>query len=206
MRSRSYVADERALTTLAASQGGYFTSKQAAAIGYTAPKRNYHVQVGNWVRECRWIFRLSTQPLPVLPDMILWWLWSRKRQDEPQGVYSHQTALSLHELTDVMPSRLHMTVPKTFRRSATIPKAIVLHMSDLPSSAVEQIDGVPTTKALRTLIDVAFSGEVPLEDLQLAFAEATRSGRITRAEIAVTKTDATQRDVLRLLQGKRSKS
>ena len=206
MRSRSYVADERALTTLAASQGGYFTSKQAAAIGYTAPKRNYHVQVGNWVRECRGIFRLSTQPLPVRPDMILWWLWSRNRQDEPQGVYSHQTALSLHELTDVMPSRLHMTVPKTFRRSATIPKAIVLHMSDLPSSAVEQIDGVPTTKALRTLIDVAFSGEVPLEDLQLAFAEATRSGRITRAEIAVTKTDATQRDVLRLLQGKRSKS
>lgn len=205
MRSRSYVADERTLTTLAASQGGYFTSKQAAAIGYTAPKRNYHVQVGNWVRERRGIFRLSTQPLPVRPDMILWWLWSRNRQDEPQGVYSHQTALSLHELTDVMPSRLHMTVPKTFRRSATIPKAIVLHMSDLPSSAVEQIDGVPATKALHTLIDVVVSGEVPLGDLQLAFAEATRSGRITRAEIAVAKTDATQRDVLRLLQGKRGK-
>jgi hypothetical protein len=51
MKSRSYVADERALVTLAASQGGYFTSKQAAAIGYTAPKRNYHVHVGNWARE-----------------------------------------------------------------------------------------------------------------------------------------------------------
>jgi len=44
----------------AASQGGYFTSKQSAAIGYTAPKQNYHVQVGNWVRERRGIFRLST--------------------------------------------------------------------------------------------------------------------------------------------------
>jgi len=204
MNSRSYVADERTLITLAASQGGYFTSKQAAAIGYTAPKRNYHVHVGNWVRERRGIFRLSTQPLPARPDLILWWLWSRNRQEEPQGVYSHQTALSLHDLTDVMPSRLHMTVPKAFRRSPAIPKPLILHMADLPSSDIEQIDGVPVTKALRTLLDVAASGEVPLSDLQLAFAEATRSGKITRAEIAVAKTDAARRDVLRLLQGKGS--
>lgn len=202
MKSHSYVTDERALTTMAASQGGYFTSKQAAAIGYTAPKRNYHVQVGNWVRERRGIFRLSTQPLPTRPDLIMWWLWSRNRQDQPQGVYSYQTALSLHELTDVMPSRLHMTVPRAFRRSAAIPKSVVLHMSDLPPSDIEQIDGVPVTKALRTLIDVAPSGEVPLPDLQLAFAEAARSGKITRAEIAAAKADAAQRDVLRLLQGK----
>ncbi len=86
MKTRSYVADERALTKIAASQGGYFTSKQAAAIGYTAPKRNYHVHVGNWVRERRGIFRLSTQPLPARPDLILWWLWSRNRQEQPQGV------------------------------------------------------------------------------------------------------------------------
>lgn len=205
MQARSYVADERALTALAASQGGYFTSKQAAAIGYTAPKRNYHVHAGNWVRERRGIFRLSTQPLPARPDLILWWLWSRNRQEQPQGVYSHQTALSLHELTDVMPSRLRMTVPKAFRRSTTVPKSIVLHTADVPPSAIEQIDGVPVTKALRTLIDVAASGEVPLPDLQLAFAEATRSGKITRAEIAVAKTDAAQRDVLRLLQAKGSK-
>jgi predicted transcriptional regulator of viral defense system len=204
MRTRSYVADERALTTMAASQGGYFTSKQAAAIGYTAPKRNYHVHVGNWVRERRGIFRLATQPLPVRPDLILWWLWSRNRQDQPQGVYSHQTALSLHALTDVMPSRLHMTVPKTFRRSAAVPKSVVLHIADLPSSDVEQIDGVPVTKALRTLVDVATSGEVPLPDLKLAFSEATRSGKITRAEIVGAKSDAAHRDVLRLLQAKGS--
>lgn len=108
----------------------------------------------------------------------------------------------MHELTDVMPSRFHMTVPRTFRRSAAIPRAVVLHTGDLPSSDVEQIDGVPATKALRTLIDVASSGEIPLPDLQHAFGEAARSGKITRAEIAAAKADAAQRDVLRLLQGK----
>ena len=202
MQSRSYVADERTLTTLAASQGGYFTSKQAAAIGYTAPKRNYHVHAGNWVREHRGIFRLSTQPLPVRPDLILWWLWSRNRKEEPQGVYSHQTALSLHELTDAMPSRVHMTVPKTFRRSVAAPKGVTLHMASVPPSDIEPIDGVPVTKALRTLIDVVAAGEVPMPDLQLAFAEASRSGKITRAEIAAIKTNPVHRDVLRLLQEK----
>ena len=202
MQSRSYVSDERALTTLAASQGGYFTSKQAAAIGYTAPKRNYHVHAGNWVREHRGIFRLSTQPLPVRPDLILWWLWSRNRKEEPQGVYSHQTALSLHELTDAMPSRVHMTVPKTFRRSVAAPKGVTLHMASVPPSDIEPIDGVPVTKALRTLIDVVAAGEVPMPDLQLAFAEASRSGKITRAEIAAIKTNPVHRDVLRLLQEK----
>jgi predicted transcriptional regulator of viral defense system len=132
----------------------------------------------------------------------MWWLWSRNRQDQPQGVYSHQTALSLHELTDVMPSRIHMTVPGTFRRSAAIPKSLILHMSNLPPFDIEQVDGVPVTKAFRTLMDVAESGGLPLPDLQLAFAEATRSGKITRAEIAIAKTDAVHRDVLQLLQGK----
>jgi len=79
MQIRSYVADERALTAIAASQGGFFTSKQAASIGYTAPKRSYHVQAGNWVRERRGIFRLIAQPLPPRPYLIVWWLWSRNR-------------------------------------------------------------------------------------------------------------------------------
>ncbi len=205
MQSKSYVSHERALTALAASQGGYFTSKQAAAIGYTAPKRNYHVSAGNWVRERRGIFRFATQPLPARPDLILWWLWSRNRQDEPQGVYSHQTALSLHQLTDVMPSRLHMTVPKTFRRSAAIPKTVVLHTADVPPSDIERIDGVPVTKALRTLIDVASSGQIPIADLELAFAEAVQSGNISRAEIAAAKMVPAQRAVLRLLQRREGK-
>ena len=40
---------------------------------------------------------------------MVWQLWSRNRQGEPQGVFSHATALSLHELSDVMPAKLHMS-------------------------------------------------------------------------------------------------
>ncbi len=204
MRTRSYVDDERALVRLATAQGGFFTSKQAAAIGYTAPKRNYHVHAGNWVRERRGIFRLALHPLPSRPDLVLWWLWSRNRQDEPQGIYSHQTALSLHELTDAMPSRVHMTVPTGFRRSAPIPRALVLHTAAVPANEVEIVDGVRVTKALRTLLDVAATEAVPIEDLRVAFAEAKRTGKITRTEIAEVESDPTRRDLLRKIKrGKR---
>ena len=200
MKLRSYVEDERSLINLAASQGGFFTSKQAASIGYAATKRNYHVNVGNWVRERRGIFRLATQPLPPRPDLILWWLWSRNRQDQPQGVYSHQTALSLHELTDIMPSRLHMTVPSGFRRSAVIPKSMVLYFDDLPPSDVERIDSVPVTSALRSLLDVSASGDLPAEDLRAAFHAAVRSGKITHSEIAAAKSEPIYGDAIRSLQ------
>lgn len=200
MKVRSYVDDERALVRLATSQGGFFTSKQAAAIGYTAPKRNYHVHAGNWVRERRGIFRFALHPLPSRPDLVLWWLWSRNRQDEPQGIYSHQTALSLHELTDVMPSRVHMTVPSDFRRSAATPRALVLHTAEVPAKEAEIVDGVPVTKALRTLLDVATTEAVPIEDLRAAFAEAKRTGKITRTEIDEVEFDPTRHDLLRKLK------
>jgi predicted transcriptional regulator of viral defense system len=198
-----YVAVERALVRVARAQGGFFTSKQAAAIGYTAPKRSYHVRVGNWVRERRGIFRLALHPLPSRPDLVVWWLWSRNRQDEPQGIYSHQTALSLHELTDAMPSRVHMTVPRSFRRSAPIPRALVLHWAYVPPSDIDLVDGLPVTQALRTLLDVAATEGVPIEDLRAAFAEATRAGKITRSEIDEAKSDPSRRDLLVKLKGRR---
>jgi hypothetical protein len=44
---------------------------------------------------------------------------------------SHDTALSLHELSDIMTSKLHMTVPKHFRRNSLIPEVLLLHRADL---------------------------------------------------------------------------
>ena len=59
------------------------------------------------------------------PDLMLWYLWSRGGDDIPQGVYRHETSLSLHELSDANPSQLHMTVPISFRRTAEIPRVPV---------------------------------------------------------------------------------
>ena len=120
------------LFDLAQQQQGFFTTKQAKLAGFAENTHPYHVQAGNWVREHRGIYRLAQFPLSDGPDLALWSLWSRNRKEEIEGVFSHQTALSLHELSDLNPAKLHMTVPKHFRRSSRVPGILVLQYTDLP--------------------------------------------------------------------------
>jgi predicted transcriptional regulator of viral defense system len=96
----------------AQAQDWFFTTKQAARSGFAEKTRAYHVKVGNWIREHRGIYRMadfSTAERPA--DLMLWYLWSQNRQEVPEGACSHNTALSPHELSDIMPSNLHVTVP-----------------------------------------------------------------------------------------------
>lgn len=175
---------QRALYRIAEAQGGYFTTKQAASLGYASNKRVYHVQAGNWLREHRGIYRLALFPEPDRPDLILWWLWSRDRTDRPAGIYSHQTALSLHELTDVNPSRLDMTVPPPFRRGVPVPRILRLHYGHISDEKQEVLFSVPATSALRTILDVWEEGSLPRDTLRQAFQQAKSSGKITRKQAA----------------------
>ena len=171
------------LYEIAEDQEGFFTTKQAKAAGFAENTHPYHVQARNWIREHRGIYRLSSFPRAERPDLMLWSLWSRNRGEVAQGAYSHQTALSLHNLSDVMPAKLHMTVPKSFRRNSEIPRVLVLHFADLPPSDVGAVHGVRVTKAMRTILDLLDSGEVPLATLRQALREGLRRGLIRRSEI-----------------------
>ena len=79
-----------------------------------------------------------------------WWLWSRKK-----AVLSHETAASLYELGDLLPSRIHLTVPLDFRKRPT--KNLVLHKASLSASEIEKRDDLPVTVPLRTVLDLARS-------------------------------------------------
>src|ERR1700681_1469440 len=165
-------------------QQGFFTTKQAKATGFAENTHPYHVQAGNWIREHRGIYRLSSFPRGERPDLMLWSLWSRNRGEVAQGVYSHQTALSLYDLSGVMPANLHMTVPKNFRRNSEIPRVLVLHFADLPQDDIGAVHGVRVTKPMRTILDLVERGEVPLATLRQALREGQRRGLIRRNEIA----------------------
>jgi len=114
---------------------------------------------------------------------MLWSLWSRNRGEAAQGVFSHQTALSLYDLSDVMPAKLHMTVPKSFRRNSEIPAWLILHFADLPQSDIGAAHGVRVTKPMRTILDL-LAGERYACDLRQAVREGLRRGLIRRSEIA----------------------
>jgi predicted transcriptional regulator of viral defense system len=180
---RSSQESEAKLFAIAESQGGYFTAKQAEEAGVDRTNHTYHVRAGNWEREHRGIFRLVYFPAPERPDLVRWSLWSRDRQDRPQGAYSHQTALSIYDLSDLMPSQLHMTVPRSFRKNSEIPTGLVLHYADLPAEAKEEREGYNVTRPMRTILDLSESQEPSPDLLTQAFAEARKRGLITESEI-----------------------
>jgi predicted transcriptional regulator of viral defense system len=141
------------------------------------------VQAGNWVRERRGIYRLALYPAADRPDLVLWALWSRNRDEEVEGVYSHQTALSLYDLSDLNPAKLHMTVPSDFRRNSEIPGILVLHYADLPKSDVQAGSGFKFTRPLRTILDLIETGTVERNFIRQALRQAVERGLITRQQI-----------------------
>src|ERR1700674_4955935 len=185
--AQSHREASRRLFEFAEQQQGFFTAKQARAAGFAENTHPYHIQAGNWIREHRGIYRLSSFPRGERPDLMLWSLWSRNRGEITQGVYSHETALSLHDLSDVMPAKLHMTVPRSFRRNSEIPRVVVLHFADLPQSDIGTAHGVRVTKPMRTILDLLTEGEVPPATLRQALREGLRRGLIRRSEISVAR-------------------
>jgi predicted transcriptional regulator of viral defense system len=195
---------QRDLFDIAQQQGGYFTAKQAAGLGYSGSKRNYHVRAGNWVREHRGIYRLTLFPPSERPDLILWWLWSRGRDDQPAGVFSHRTALSLHNLTDTNPAKIDLTVPPTlptFRRGTAIPSVLRLHRSAVTDDEREMVSGVPVTTALRSILDSWREGSVPQPELQNALGEAMRTGKVTKRQIDQARKDPDCAAILSTVEG-----
>jgi len=176
---RSFQESQAGLFAVAEAQGGFFTAKQAETAGFDRTNHAYHVRSGKWTREYRGIYRLKQYPLAPDSDLILWSLWSRGRDDEPQGVYSHETALRIFDLSDNMPAKLHMTVPSKFRRGAEIPAILILHHADLAPADVEEREGFRVTRPMRTLLDLVAAGGLSQDLLQQAFKEAKNRGAIT---------------------------
>ena len=78
---RDHRAAQRRLFEIAEGQQGFFTAKQAKAAGFAENTHPYHVQVGNWIREHRGIYRLALFPPPQHPDLAKWALWSKNRDE-----------------------------------------------------------------------------------------------------------------------------
>jgi predicted transcriptional regulator of viral defense system len=170
----------RELYRIASAQGGYFTAGQALQAGYAYSQQHFHVERGSWLRIDRGLFRLRDYPPGEREDLIRLSLWSRNQQGISQAVVSHDTALTVHGLSDVMPSRIHLTVPPGFRKR--IPPGCVLHKATLAPVDVEARDGYQVTTPLRTLLDVA---ESPLsqEHLNAAIRDAQQHGIIRRCQL-----------------------
>jgi predicted transcriptional regulator of viral defense system len=175
---------QRALTQLSSEQGGYFTARQAAQIGYDRRRLAYHVQVGTFERAGQGVYRVHLLPLTEHDDLVRAMFWSRDRHDQPQAVVSHRTALSVHGLSDLFAEAIHLSVPRSFRKSP--PKGWVLHKAALDASEITMVQGFRVTTPLRTLVDCSDDAGIPFEQLALAVSQVLERGIIPRRTLLAT--------------------
>jgi predicted transcriptional regulator of viral defense system len=179
--TRSSRDAHRQLFAIASEQGGYFTAKQARAAGYDYPHLDYHLSCGNFLRVGHGLYRLSNWPPGEHDDLIRLTLWSRDRQDQPQAVVAQESALVLHELSDLLPTKTHLIVPPSFRKKA--PRGVVLHKAALSTSDIAEGAGFRLTTPLRTLLDVT-RGRTSQEQLERAVTEALTRGLVRPSQLA----------------------
>ncbi|MHB1959532.1 MAG: type IV toxin-antitoxin system AbiEi family antitoxin domain-containing protein [Acidobacteriaceae bacterium] len=176
----------RRLHSVAAEQAGFFTAQQAKKAGFSESSHTYHVQEGHWTRESRGIYRLTSFPAVLRPELARWHLWSMDRSGRAQAVYSHSTALGLYSTPEIQPPDLHpaleMTVPMGFRRSGAMPEGLTLHYAELPESDIAARNGYRLTTPLRTILDLT-AGAMPREELSKALLRIVERGLITREQI-----------------------
>jgi predicted transcriptional regulator of viral defense system len=161
----------------AAPQGGYLTLAQAADAGYSSPLVEHHVKAGRLERVGRGIFRLVHFPPTDNEDLVVFWLWS-----DTKGVFSHETALALHQLSDALPVKTHMTVPASWRRRRLrLPRGLLLHHRDILASEIAWHGPVPITAPLSTVADMMLEGNPALA--KQAAAQAHRRRLFSRDEL-----------------------
>ena len=170
--------DSEALFATASEQAGYFTAAQARAAGYSWPLLSYHAKHGRFVRVARGLYRLRDYPSSPREELIAAWL-----RLAPDAAISHDSALEVLNLSDIIPGSIHLTVPRARRRLARLP-GVSTHTTTRPLGAADVFtrEGLRMTTPARTIADVAESGAAP-EQVIAATRQAIERGLTTPARI-----------------------
>jgi hypothetical protein len=189
MAVRTRKALRKRLVDVAATQGGYFSAAQALEAGYSYPAQHYHATHDNWTRVGRGIFRVPEWPATPHEDLVRWTLWSGQR-----GVVSHESALAVHDLGDVNPAQVHLSVAPGFRAKAP---GVVLHQAVVAPTEKQEHSGFWVTTPLRSLIDIG-AGSLDLDQFVTAVREALERGLVTPRRLRARAEEAGDRCGLRL--------
>ncbi len=137
------------IVEIAKSQKGFVATYQVPEV---SPQLfAHHESAGNLERVARGIYRVEMMPTEEDEEFVIAYLWSRE-----VAVISHESALSVHQMSDVLPRKTHITLPleeKPIRRQT--PDWITVHFGKVPGDDREWFGAVPVTTPERTLIDVA---------------------------------------------------
>ncbi|HEU0077345.1 MAG TPA: type IV toxin-antitoxin system AbiEi family antitoxin domain-containing protein [Longimicrobiaceae bacterium] len=162
---------------LGADQLGYFTAAQAREAGVSSMALVMMERRETVERVCRGVYRLVHFPVGPLSQYMEASLWPAGLM----GVISHESALALYNISDVNPSRVHITVPRSFRTRRQIPRQLVVHHADLTDYDRDLFVGIPLTSVSRTIRD-CHAVHLGNEVLSRALMDAQHQGLLRRQD------------------------
>ena len=162
--------DYDALYKIVEDQGGYFTAAQARSVGFSWERLSNNVKSDQFERVFRGVYRFVKFPSSRYEDLFIAWL-----RAGPESVISHESALSVYGLSDIIPSEIHVIVPRTASRRG---KGIKYHTNKLEDCEITRREGLPVTTLPRTIADISRSG-VPEEQVVMAIRDGIEKGLIS---------------------------
>jgi predicted transcriptional regulator of viral defense system len=173
MPGRLYLA----LLDAAQGQYGYVTADDARAFGVDPAQLRIMHHRGVLDRIDVSLYRFPIVPTTALDQYMEAALWPRT-----PTVLSHETALDLHDVCDVNPARIHLTVPPGYRLRRDLPAMYQLHPRDLDPSDTTFHEGIPIVTVRRAILDGIEAG-LGGQLISQAVATAERRGLLGRADL-----------------------
>jgi predicted transcriptional regulator of viral defense system len=165
---------EPELLTLAGSQHGYFTTAQAGAAGISRRALLGRHRKGLLERAAFGLYRLPQFPAGPLDELYA------LQAIVPAATFSHETALQLYGLSDVLPKTIHLTVaPESGLKPRT---GVTIHRSRIEPGDRILRDDLWLTSLGRTLADCTRIG-TDAEQLLAALAEGRDRGMLTADDL-----------------------
>jgi predicted transcriptional regulator of viral defense system len=165
------------LYPIAEAQLGYFTASQASEIGLNTANLAQLANRGVLERVSRGVYRLSRYPNSARDSLMEAMLWPQAKSGGPIGVISHESALAFYGMSEVSPSRIHITVPMDARLRRELPRHLTIHRATLQPAEVKKVDGILVTTPERSLRDAA-AAHLGRSLLRQAIEDGARSGHL----------------------------
>ena len=170
------------LYDLAEEHDGLLTSRDARRLGIKDSVLARLAQRGRLERASRGVYRIALYPTSRLGQYREAILWAQAGHHGPVRIaLSHETALSLYNVSDVNPSLVHLTVPKSARLRRESPAWITIHRADLTAQETGLHEGMPITTIERSIIDV-LSTTRRADIARQAVSDALKEGLLSKIQ------------------------
>jgi predicted transcriptional regulator of viral defense system len=171
--------DRDKLFRTASEQSGYFTAAQARSAGFSWALLTHHSKGGRFIRVRQGLYRFREYPSSPREDVMAAWLAA----GADVAVVSHESALDILGLSDVVPEAVHLTVPRPKRYRPASP-GVTVHTTTRPIRSADVVvrDGIKVSAPARAVVDAAEAGTAP-EQIVAAVAQAIERGMATESQL-----------------------